>query len=616
MTNQVMQLVKDLISQERWDEAYSVLSRHARQTKNDPEIEYQLAVLCFNMGKFDEAERHFKASLSINARNPDAHYQLGLCLLKEGRPQEAMPEFREACEQKPEFAVGHLHWGLALSYMNSHRGALGQFKQAVKFNPKMAAGYYQAGISCFNLGEFPEAIQHFQAACNIDSRLAEAYNGLGIAFCAMEKFEDGVACFARAVEIDSQYALAHRNWAAALVHLGRLNEAVRHYQDAISLAPQSMTAAERALIYNDWGVNLFQQNELDEAAEKFLYAVDVDPTMDSARLNLGLVYMALKEYERAAETFEKGLEINYANPEMLRYCSVNLLLLGRFDEALQKLERVQSGGLMHPDVNLWMGYAQLGAGRSEAAAKCFEKAMMENPRNYLALDGWGCAYAFAGDHNAAIEKFRQCVAMNDGYGLGHLHLSRSLDSLGQGDGARHEFREAIIRDPLCIVPQKESLEKLLDAHQFDIVMQQSMKMLDIIPHDVDAKLALARALRAENRLNEALHLIQELISERPDNGPARLLAGQIFLAKGRFDEADENFREASRLYEGEASLYYSWGKTLHLLGLHELALEKYQKASEIDPYDGDVYEAWGATLKQLGRFAEAAEVYKRAAQYI
>ena len=377
-----------------------------------------------------------------------------------------------------------------------------------------------------------------------------------------------------------------------------------------------MTASDRSLVYNDWGANLFRQSKLDEAAEKFFQAVDCDPNMEAARLNLGLVYMAMKEYESAADTFEKGLQINYANIDMGMYCAVNYLLLGRFDEAHEKLNRLAGMGMDHPDLHLWLGYAHLGAGRTQPAQSSFERALQKNPQNFLALDGWGCALALSGNQEKAVEMFQRCIQLNDRYGLGHLHLSRSLDALGQTDKSRHEFKEAVVRDPLCIIPQKESMERLLEAHQFEVVMQQSMRMLDILPHDVEAKLALARALKAQNRTNEALHLVTELINEKPDNGPARVIAGQIYLAKGRFAEADEMFREASLLFEGDANLYFAWGRTLAALGMHEWALEKYEKASEIDPYDGDVYEAWGATLKALGKFSEAAEVYKRAAQYI
>ena len=46
MTTEVMTLVNDLISQQRWDEAYSMLSRYAAQQPNDPQMQYELGVLC------------------------------------------------------------------------------------------------------------------------------------------------------------------------------------------------------------------------------------------------------------------------------------------------------------------------------------------------------------------------------------------------------------------------------------------------------------------------------------------------------------------------------------------------------------------------------------------
>ncbi len=70
---------------------------------------------------------------------------------------------------------------------------------------------------------------------------------------------------------------------------------------------------------------------------------------------------------------------------------------------------------------------------------------------------------------------------------------------------------------------------------------------------------------------------------------------------GQFVDADDMFRNAAQLFGGDSQMFYFWGETLSLLGLHELALEKFEKACEIDPYDADVYEAWGSTLKMLGK---------------
>lgn len=611
-----MSLVNNLISQQRWDEAYTTLSRYAQQQPNDPQIEYELGVLCYNMGRFSDAEMHLKTSLSLLPNNPEAHYHLGLALLKDNRPQEAMPEFREACEGKQNFAVGHLHWGLALAAMGKLSGAVGQFNQAIKLNPQMSSAYYQAAVACFNQQQFVEAVNYFQKACAVAPTLGEGYNGLGVTLAAMGKYEDAVQCFAKAWSVDPSLAVVQRNWASALVQLGQVEEAIKHYQDAVGVTTRVLSAKERAVTYNDWGVNLHKANRLDEAAEKLMYAVDVDPQFTSAHMNLGLVRSSLQEFEMAAESFERALQQNPNQPEIALNSAITFLMIGRYSEALDRLLQLQNKGLKSSDLDFWLGYTNLALGNAAAAQDNFEKAIFQNSTNFMALDGLGTCLALANRHPEAIDKFTQCLALNRDYALGHLHLAKSLEAVGRADAALLEYREAISRDAKILQPEKEIIETLLKASQFEPVMARSLKILEMAPNDADAKLSLAKALRAQNQVTEALQLLESMMQVDPNNGPALVLIGQIYLAQGRFVEADEAFRVASGIYDGDAPLYYSWGKSLSLLGLHELALEKYAKAAEIDPYDADVYDAWGATLKALGRFGEAAEVFKRASEYM
>jgi tetratricopeptide (TPR) repeat protein len=175
---------------------------------------------------------------------------------------------------------------------------------------------------------------------------------------------------------------------------------------------------------------------------------------------------------------------------------------------------------------------------------------------------------------------------------------------------------ALSLDPNCLTAEKEVIENLLKSSQFDAAMNRSIKILEISPLDPEATLSLAKVMKVQNRLPEAQELLEKLLGQNAENGPAQVLIGQIFLSQGRFLDADERFRTASEIYDGDCALYYSWGKSLILMGFHELALEKFQKASEIDPYDADVYDAWGAALKHLGKFGEAAEVFKRASEYM
>jgi len=615
MAADVITLVNDLISQQRWDEAYTALKNFAAQQPNDPGIEYQMGVLCFNMGRFADAEMHLKTSLSISP-NPEAHYHLGLTLLKEDRPQEAMPEFREACERKQDFAVGHLHWGLALSAMGKLSGALGQFNQAIKLNPNMASAYYQGGTACFKQGQLAEAVQYFQKACACEPNLGEAYNGLGVTLAEMGNFQDAVSCFDKAWQVDNTLAVVQRNWASALVKMGQFDEAIKHYQESVGVTARVLSAKDRAMAYNDWAVNLFRVNRFDEAAEKLVYAVDVDPSLIDAHMNLGLVRSSMHEYELASEAFEKALNLFPEQQEITMQSAIIFLLLGRYPEALERLAQLQAKGFKGKDLSYWLGYANLALGNTEAALEYFEGALLQDSENFLAMDALGCCLALDDKHADAVPKFEQCITTNPGYALGRLHLARSLEALNQTEHANEEYKMALSLDPNCLSAEKEVIENLLKASQFDAAMSRSLKILEISPLDPEATLALAKVMKVQNRINEAQELIEKLIQGNPGNGPAQVLAGQIYLTQGRFLDADERFRMASELFDGDCPLYYSWGKSLILMGFHELALEKFQKASEIDPYDADVYDAWGAALKHLGKFGEAAEVFKRASEYM
>jgi superkiller protein 3 len=614
LSAKVNQLVHDLVSQGRWDEAYSVLVRWAGQQPQDPDVQYQVGSLCYTIGRFHDAERHLRNALSV-APNPDANYYLGLTLCKLNRPQEAIACFREACEKREGFATGHLHWGLALSQMGSFRGALGQFRQALKLNPRLVAAAYQAGIASYALGQYSDAVEFFAEACEKDQQLAEAFNGLGVALTALGQHEKALSCFGKAWTINDKLPIIQRNWAAALVNMGRLDEAAKHYQEAINMSPKVLEAKERALIYNDWGVNLFRQGRADESSEKLLNAVSIDPELLDARLNLGIVLNSLQEYEQGAEAFEKALELDGANPMTNMHLGVSYFLLGRYPEAWEKLSAARESET-EGAVDLWMGYTQLAMGNLQGAEKHFERSVQLNPSNFLALDSLGVALALQDRQAEAVERFKQCLKVNDSFGLAHIHLARSLESAGRPSEAMMEYRVAVQKDPNCLLPEKEALEMLLQRSQYDMVLNKTQRLLELVPTDEDAQLALARALKAQGRLDDAEGVLSQTVAMHPGNGPAQVLQGQIFLSQGKLLEADEKFRTASTLFDGDVALYYGWGKCLALLGLSELALEKFQKANEIDPYDPDTYEAWGATLKALGRFGEAAEVFKRAADYL
>jgi tetratricopeptide (TPR) repeat protein len=460
-------------------------------------------------------------------------------------------------------------------------------------------------------------MQDFQKASEVDPNFAEAYNAIGMTFSAMGSDNLAAQCFAKACQLDGSSLLAQCNWASALANLGEYDQAQARYREILDSTAGVLTARERALVYNNSGVCHYLKGDLDQAAQRIMEACQIDQNLTESAINLGLIRTKLREFEFAAEAFEKLLvNDEAAPPEVSMYLGVTSLLTGKYQAALEQLAQAQSRGVRNPEWDIWMGYAHLASGRAQTAQLHFERASQEKSLSHLGFDGIGCCLLLIDEYDKAIECFHQALAIKPEFALAHLHLARSLEAKGQVEASKEEYRKAIDLDPSCLLPEKEIIETLLANLDFESALNRSLKILEIEPVDLDARLSLTQALKAQNRLDEAFELIESIIAAHPENGRAKCEAGQILMSLGRLSEADEMFRSACELDDVEASLYFAWGKTLALLGFYEMALEKYQKASEIDPYDEDIYELWGGTLKALGRFSEAADVFKRASDYL
>jgi predicted Zn-dependent protease len=72
----------------------------------------QLGILYSDLGKVDDALRHFDKALQTDPLNPDANYNLALFLSKLDRTADAIKHYSEALRLKPyyEYAANNLAW--------------------------------------------------------------------------------------------------------------------------------------------------------------------------------------------------------------------------------------------------------------------------------------------------------------------------------------------------------------------------------------------------------------------------------------------------------------------------------------------------------------------------
>lgn len=133
-----------------------------------------------------------------------------------------------------------------------------------------------------------------------------------------------------------------------------------------------LTAAEHV----DLGVAYERKGELDLAQREYERALRKDGKLYRARVNLGNVFLAKKEYGNAREEYLRALELRPGDAEAINNLSWAAIFSGEgIEEALTRMESVVSGPGGHRPVYLdTLGVLRMRANRPGEAEEAFALA--------------------------------------------------------------------------------------------------------------------------------------------------------------------------------------------------------------------------------------------------
>ncbi len=151
-------------------------------------------------GKWDAAEKEYKAILSQNPQLPGIHFLLGRLLLS--KPDAGPAEGEDAKKE---------------------------FQAELKIDPSNAGAEYVLGEMARQDSQWDEAIHHFSRATELDAGFGDAFLGLGSALLSAKRFSDAIPPLQTAVKLEPRNPGAHYNLATALTRAGRKEEADKEF---------------------------------------------------------------------------------------------------------------------------------------------------------------------------------------------------------------------------------------------------------------------------------------------------------------------------------------------------------------------------------------------------
>ena len=144
--------------------------REIERDENDIGLHDDVAQLYLNIGRPEEAVKHFAASARLNASSPSTHFNLGTALIVAGRAEEAKAEFDRALAIRPDYAQAHNNLGSIFLAQGRTAEALVHFREALRIEPANVEAYSNLGTALAATGDFQAAVDALQRA----SRLSPA----------------------------------------------------------------------------------------------------------------------------------------------------------------------------------------------------------------------------------------------------------------------------------------------------------------------------------------------------------------------------------------------------------------------------------------------------------
>jgi len=208
------------------------------------------------------------------ANSAKEHLANGRSYLLNGQINEAISELSTAASLDPKLTEAHNLLGVAFDKKGLADRAKESYERAVKVEPEDAQALNNLGFSLYQNGNYRAAVDRLKRAAKLAPTDERILNNLGLALCRLGKFQDAYRHFARA----AGPLTGNLNTARMLERFGRDEDAIKYYEDARRIDPNSTLALRRlADLYKRTGK--FEQSQ---SASNALASVLVSNTAQSS----------------------------------------------------------------------------------------------------------------------------------------------------------------------------------------------------------------------------------------------------------------------------------------------------------------------------------------------
>jgi len=613
---------QDAVGRGEMQAARGQLAEALRIDENHAEAHTLLGYTLGQQGDLAAGLAHLERAVKLRPESADARYSLGVALWYSGSRDRALTELRESVRLDPAAGGSHAFLGAAMRERGDWPAARASLQRAIAVLPPTAAVYIDLGIIYLRSGELDKAVGPLAAGLNlpapwvptpdwqnaidglrqalsVNANAAEAHNVLGrVLGRAGASSSEVAAAFREAIRLRPDFAEAHNNLGLVLIQAGDDKAGIAALREAVRISP---TYAEARA---NLGAAL-TPTDVTEAIRELENAVALAPNSVTALFNLAVAYGASPDHA-ASKVIEHLRKVIELSPTFVRaHVALGKAFLqdGKITEAVSAL---QEAARLQP--NSGEAHYQLGLALARAGRKDEANAALQKGRELVAADdrsqnakldiAEGRAALERGDLEEATAKFRRALKLQPDSSEAQRYLeklSNTATATGQDDPKRMTELEGYIRDG-----RFNEVEPLLDEYVKDR------------PKSSWGWYALGYSQFAQQKIGESIKALAKSLELDLRNAEAHKILGRNLMIIGRFDAAQIEFEQAIRYKPDSAESHYNLGKLFSIQDNWEPARKAFEAALRIDPAYIEAVDALGFALEALGDDAAAVANYEKA----
>ena len=534
-------------------------------------------------------------------------------------------------------ADDHGRWIFALIQKGDLENAIEVGRDAAARFPDHAAIQYLMASAYRLRRELDEALSAIDRAIELDGERFEHFGCLAIILQDLERNGKALDAIDRAIKLDQEQPTLFWQRANILKDLERLDEALKAIDRAIELDQE-----QPALFWLRADI-LHDHERLDEALNAIDRAIDLDEEEPGQFWLRACVLQDLGRHDEALNAIDRAIELDQGDPRPFWLQACTLRDLERHDEALNAIDRAieldaEDSGHFWLRADILQDLERLDEAL-DAIDRAIELEAEDSGHFWLradilqdlerldeALDAIDRAIELDPEVPANFWVRASILQDLESFDEALNAIDRAIE-LDERRPGSHWLRANILLDLERFDEALEAAQALLDAapdhpHRHGQIMRKlaslgrphdaealARKLVEHAPGNLRALLVASRFHLDQDRLDEAMRLLQSALEIDPDNQDARRLRGQAFFQMSDYRRASEDLRFYASHHPQSLEAHGQLADALLNSGEWEEAVDVAEHLIDLDPEHFHAYQVLGRALVELDSPEDAVAAF-------